>query len=110
MSVGANHVPITPRTLAVRGLAASRLARGGSIECDTRCVHERPVNWLALAMLLAAWNVEARLDEAPWPGTLAGRPDVPAAPSTGGFDWTEPARNRWTACAAQDPCLRDARG
>lgn len=108
MSVGANHVQITPRTLAVRGLAASRLARGGSIECDARCTRERAVNWLALALLLAAWNVEARLDDTHWPGSLMGRPDAPAGPLTGGFDWTEPARTRWTACAAQDPCLRGA--
>ena len=107
-TTGAIYVPISPRTLALRGLAASRLARGGSIERDARCARERAVNWLALATLLAAWNVEARLDEAPRPGSLAEHAGTSAVAPVNGFDWTRPARTRWTACAAQDSSPRGA--
>ncbi|MGH8264386.1 MAG: hypothetical protein ACRETU_12030, partial [Steroidobacterales bacterium] len=58
---GGIHVPVTVRTLAMRSLAATELARAGTVECDGRGLRERTVNWLALAMLLAAWNVEAQL-------------------------------------------------
>ncbi len=108
MSVGAIHVQITPRTLAVRGLAASCLARGGSIERDARCARERAVNWLALAMLLAAWNVEARLDDASQARPLEKHEGATAAQPISGFDWTRPIRSRWNACAAQESCPRGA--
>lgn len=101
-------VPITVRTLAARSLAASRLVRSGGIECDARPLRERAVNWLALALLLAAWNVEARLT-GPSPQSALGStsPDTAGWPP-GGFDWTEPRVTKWTSCAAQDPCRRGA--
>ena len=108
LNAGANHVPITLRRLAVRGLAADSLARGGSFERDGRCVRERAVNWLALAMLLGAWNVEARLDDTSRPATLEDQPREAAGVPIGGFDWTEPERTRWTSRAVQATNRRGA--
>jgi hypothetical protein len=92
--VGGPHVPVTVRTLAVRSLAANTLAR------------ERAVNWLALAMLLAAWNVEARLDDAPPASSLVDRPLTVFEPAVGGFDWTEPRSPGWMSGTARQmaPC------
>jgi hypothetical protein len=104
--VGGPHVPVTVRTLAVRSLAANTLARGGSIEYDTGRARERAVNWLALAMLLAAWNVEARLDDAPPASSLVDRPLTVFEPAVGGFDWTEPRSPGWMSGTARQmaPC------
>ena len=108
---GGLHVPVTVRTLAVRRLAAAELAHAGAVECDARLLRERTVNWLALAMLLAAWNVEARLgagDLTPPVGALnVGTPQAAGLPP-GGFDWTEPKMTRWTSCAALDLRRRGA--
>lgn len=110
--VGGPHVPVTVRTLAVRSLAAKTLARGRSIEYDTRRARERAVNWLALAMLLAAWNVEARLDDSVQAGSLSERPPAPFEPGVGGFDWTEPRSAGWMSCAARQmaPCSAELPG
>jgi hypothetical protein len=100
-SVAGPLVPITVRTLA-----ANALARGGSIECDMSRVREHAVNWLALAMLLAAWNVEARLED-PMPASPSGdRPLASVERALGGFDWTERKSGRWIASAARHsvPC------
>ena len=104
--VGGPHVPVTVRTLAVRSLAAKTLARGGSIEYDTGRARERAVNWLALAMLLAAWNVETRLGGSPQADSLSERPPAPFERGVGGFDWTEPRSAGWMSCAARPtaPC------
>jgi hypothetical protein len=107
MSVGGPNVPVTVRRLSMGNLAAERLVRGGSIEVDTMRVRERAVNWLALALLLAAWNVEARLD-ATKPGPLTGHTTRCARSTGDGFDWTEPKPTRWTSCAARDPSPRGA--
>lgn len=101
--VAGPHVPVTVRTLAVRSLAANALARGGSLESDMSRARERAVNWLALALLLAAWNVEARLDDAPPASALSQPPPGPAAPAVTGFDWTEPKSTAWSFCAARAP-------
>jgi len=102
---GGLHVPITVRTLAVRSLAATELARAGTLECDARRLRERTVNWLALAMLLAAWNVEARLcagDVTPPGDALSGGAPQTAGVPPGGFDWTQPRITKWTSCAARN--------
>jgi len=107
---GGLHVPITVRTLAMRRLAATELARAGSVECDARRLRERTVNWLALAMLLAAWNVEARLgagDVTPPGDALRGSPQTAGRPP-GGFDWTQPRMTKWTSCAAHNLRQRGA--
>lgn len=99
--VGGPRVPVTVRTLTVRSLAANALARGGSIECDASRVRERAVNWLALALLLAAWNLEARLDDAP-PASAPSEPPLDRIePEVAGFDWTEPESTAWSFCAAR---------
>jgi hypothetical protein len=106
---GGIRVPVTVRTLAMRSLAAA--ARTGAVACDARRLRERTVNWLALAMLLAAWNVEARLsagDVTPPGGTLNGGTPQTAGLPPGGFDWTEPRTTRWTSCAAHNLRQRGA--
>lgn len=105
---GGSHVPVTVRTLSVRSLAAGRLAHGGSIECDVRGARQRSVNWLALALLLGAWNVEARLQEPPPQDALKDVSPETAGWPPGGFDWTEPRESRWASCAAHDGCRRGA--
>jgi hypothetical protein len=102
---GGTRVPITVRglvgnSLAVRGLAAAPLARGGSIEVDAIHARDRAVSWIALALLLASWNVEARLEaETAAPRVSSGEVSVMRAAA--GYDWTRPAPTRWTSCAAR---------
>lgn len=108
---GALHVPVTVRTLAMRRLAAVELTRAGTLACDTRRLRERTVNWLALAMLLAAWNVEAHLgagDASPAGGALNDDAPQAAGQPPGGFDWTQPATTKWTSCAAHGSRPRGA--
>lgn len=102
------RVPVTVRTLAARSRAASQLARGGGSECDARSLRERAVNWLALALLLAAWNVEARLAGPSPQAALKSTPPEAAGWPPGGFDWTEPRVTKWTSCAARDSFRRGA--
>jgi hypothetical protein len=93
LPTGGFHVPVTVRTLAVRSQS------------------ERVVNWLALAMLLGAWNVEARLDAgdvAPSGDALSGDTPQTAGRPPGGFDWTERRMTKWTSCAAHDLRRRGA--
>jgi len=108
---GGLQVPLTVRTLAMRGLASAGLTPAGVVEFDRRGLRERTVNWLALAMLLAAWNVEARLgagDVAPPGGTLNADTPQTAGRPPGGFDWTDPAMTKWTSCAAHNLRQRGA--
>jgi len=98
-SAGGRRAPITVRSLVVRG---------GSIEVDASRARERAVSWLALAMLLGAWNVEARLDDATARSESAGGAPPAARSALEGFDWTEPRPTRWTSCAGRDPGARDA--
>ena len=102
---GGARVPITVRglacnSLAVRGLAARALARGGSIEVDAIHVRDRAVSWIALALLLTSWNVEARL-EAETAAPAAISRGVPVTRAAAGYDWARPAPTRWTSCAAR---------
>ena len=108
MSAGGRRAPITVRSLVVHGLAANGLVRGGSIEVDAIRARERAVSWLALAMLLGAWNVEARLDDATARSESAGGAPPAARSALEGFDWTESRPTRWTSCAGRDPGARGA--
>jgi hypothetical protein len=102
---GGDRVPITVRSLAVgnlavRGLAAAALARGGSIEVDAIHVRDRVVSWIALALLLTSWNVEARLEAEKAAPAVTSR-EVSVTRAAAGYDWTRPAPTRWTSCAAR---------
>jgi hypothetical protein len=113
ISAAGPHVRLTLRklvacNLAVRDLAAAGLARGGAIEVDAIRVRERSVSWIALALLLAAWNVEARLDDSTEPRALAGQPTQPSGAVNAGFDWTESKATRWKSCAARATSSRGA--
>jgi hypothetical protein len=95
----------------MRGLVAAELTRAGAVQCDGRRLRERTVNWLALAMLLAAWNVEAHLgagDCALPGGALNDDSPQTAGRPPGGFDWTEPRMTKWTSCAAHNLRQRGA--
>ncbi len=94
--VGGGRVPIT-----VRGLAAAPLARGGSIEVDAIHLRDRAVSWIALALLLTSWNVEAQLD-AEVPAAPLARAAASAGPAAdAGYDWRQSKPTRWTSCAAR---------
>jgi hypothetical protein len=96
LPTGGFQVPVTVRTLAA---------------CDARRLRERAVNWLALALLLAAWNVEARLDAGDVvraDDALSGDTPQTAGRPPGGFDWTQPRMTKWTSCAAHDSRRRGA--
>ena len=98
-SIGGGHVPVTLRRLAARALAANALVSGGTIEADATCVRDCAVSWLALAMLLAAWNIEAHLDD---PATTAAMASDSSRSVSGGFDWTQHKPTRWTSCLVHD--------
>ncbi len=99
--IGGARAPITIRRLAVRGLAAASLARGGSIEVDAIHVRDRAISWIALALLLASWNVEARLDVATAAAPVTSGEASATRAATAGYDWTRPVPTRWTSCAAR---------
>jgi hypothetical protein len=103
---GGARVPITVRSLAVgnlavRGLAATPLARGGSIEVDANHVRDRAVSWIALALLLTSWNVEARLEAETAAAAVTSRGVSVTRAAAAGYDWTRPRPTRWTSCAAR---------
>ena len=107
VSVDGRRAPITVRSLAVPGLAAPALARGGSIDVDTIRARERAVSWLALALLLGAWNVEARLDGGAPACDSAGSGARPERSAVAGLDWTNPRPTRWTSTAGRAPAARE---
>lgn len=113
---GGSDVPVTLRSVALRCLVARNLAgrrRPGSRPADSAGIEnaeaslrDHAVNWLALALLLAAWNVEARLDDIAQPGAIDLHAVRCTSPRSTGLDWTERRATRWArgaACAAQFP-------
>jgi hypothetical protein len=116
VTAGGSNVPVTLRSVAVRDRFARGVGRpqrsgpgsagGAAIESAQASLREHAVNWLALALLLSAWNVEARLADFAQPDALVARHDPAAPPRSSGLDWTERPATRWAQMAVSGVRVR----